>query len=317
MASVSPSELPLEAFHPTVSSATVATTSTIIDMDVSKSSTLSDSPTVWTMNSEKTFNISPTRSSSVASTQSASDDYAPTRGSILSPPMPSMSGGSHTISAAQSAIRAPNYVKNLNMYTSISNSNVYVSTHSVLEPSTILPSTYVTGYISYTPSLTVESSTSHSVIQVGEYLAVESSTNLDTPPNVYSTSTVVSSFTSAVLVGVSSSVVPVWCACTCEQAALITNLTSSNKTTDEVAEEIEALIVEMTVDAKTTRVNERKLVSVEDKRDSAKVIGTLGMSFCIAIVFAILLSDLPILIVVVKNVARTIREKYDNRRLFG
>jgi hypothetical protein len=98
-----------------------------------------------------------------------------------------------------------------------------------------------------------------------------------------------------------SSLVPVWCPCTCEQAKLIAGLTNTNKTTQEVEEEIEEALIELTVNSKTTTVNERKLVSADDKRDSAKVVGTIGVVFCSVILTLIVLSDLPVLIRAIKG----------------
>lgn len=107
---------------------------------------------------------------------------------------------------------------------------------------------------------------------------------------------------SSVIVPQQSSVIPVWCPCTCEQAKLITSLTSSNKTTEQITEEIEEALTELTVDSKTTTVNERKLVSADDKRGSAKLVGTVGVVFCATIIVLIILSDLPMMIVGIKRV---------------
>lgn len=115
----------------------------------------------------------------------------------------------------------------------------------------------------------------------------------------------------------STSIVPVWCKCTCEQFKLIADLTSTNKTNEEVAEEVSELLDESTVDKKTTAVNSRKFISAKDERQSATVVGTVGASFFCAVCAIIVISDLPILIHVAQRMLRFIKRQAKKMRTPG
>ena len=134
---------------------------------------------------------------------------------------------------------------------------------------------------------------------------VTTSTSSYSIPNVVTTN--ISPTPSSSLFLVSTSVVPVWCPCSCEKYWLIRNLTSTNKTTEQVEQEVEQSLKEMTVEKTETTAAQRKLVSVEDKRTSARVVGTVGMAFFIAVFAFLVLSDLPILVRIIRRVIRNVR----------
>jgi len=70
-------------------------------------------------------------------------------------------------------------------------------------------------------------------------------------------------------------------------------MTNNNKTNDEVQEEVEQLLEEMTIDAKATASNQRKLVSAGDERASARLVGTIGTAFFVTVCLVVVMSDIP------------------------
>ncbi|XP_052799384.1 uncharacterized protein DDB_G0271670-like [Mya arenaria] len=173
-----------------------------------------------------------------------------------------------------------------------------------------MPKDVTTSTSSYSMPIAATTSTSSYSMPI----AVTTSTSSYSMPKAVTTSTSSYSMPKAVTTSASGysipkavTTMPVWCPCSCKQYWLIRNLTSTNKTTDQVGLELEQSLKEMTVKRTETIIAKRKLVSVEDQRTSARVVGTVGMAFFIAVISLLVLSDLPVLVGIVKRMFRYFR----------
>ncbi|KAL4223153.1 hypothetical protein ACF0H5_016625 [Mactra antiquata] len=229
-----------------------------------------------------------------------------------------------------SSFVAPSSTSSYVVSSSVSSFVAPSSTSSFVVPtstSSSVASSYISSSVSSKPAIASWISSRHSSLSSlsASLLSVKASSTFSPTPSLQSSpiisstsvpmfissSSIDPSTSSSEMFVFSTSIVPTWCPCSCEQFQLIAELTSNNKTTEEVAAEVEELLIEMTVDKKNTATSKGKLTSAIDDRSSAKLVGIVGASFFAAVFGLIVISDLPLFVRTIIRISKTIKARVD------